>query len=101
MTDDPRWGQRRFDDPDRQPEEPFIVIATKEQMEALEASAIEARLTHPRSGGDVTGGYGPSLPARLGLCPVHGQEFYMPLDDTDSLTCPECDERMVIYRRAS
>lgn len=55
-----------------------------------------------KPGGDATGGYGPPLPARVGLCPVHGQEFYMPLDDNDPLTCPypECGEQMIVYQRS-
>lgn len=41
-------------------------------------------------------------PQYLGVCPVHFQEFYVPLDDpTTSLACPEmiCDRLLVVYRR--
>jgi hypothetical protein len=40
------------------------------------------------------------LPLRLGLCPVHYEEFYYPLrpDEQVPVTCPEdCREELVIY----
>jgi hypothetical protein len=47
-----------------------------------------------------------SLPDAVGLCPVHGDEFYMPLWKNETcapsdLKCPEprCEERLVVYER--
>ena len=50
----------------------------------------------------LTDEYGPriKLPDRIGLCPIHGEQFYMPLGDDEKVPrCPECPERLVIYRR--
>jgi hypothetical protein len=37
----------------------------------------------------------------VGLCPggCYG-DFFMPLDPGDSLKCPTCDERLIVYIRA-
>jgi hypothetical protein len=39
------------------------------------------------------------LPERVGLCPVHQREFYMPDPDQHGI-CPECPEHLAIYVRA-
>lgn len=46
--------------------------------------------------------YGPriALPDRVGLCPIHGEHFYMPINaDEKRPTCPECSLPLVVYRR--
>lgn len=40
-----------------------------------------------------------SLPTAVGLCPAHPNEFYMPLEQGDSLRCPTCDETLIVYSR--
>lgn len=42
-----------------------------------------------------------SLPARIGLCPEHGEEFYLSLDEEQSARCPVpgCGLAMVVYVR--
>lgn len=39
------------------------------------------------------------LPRRIGLCPEHAPEFYYPLADDESLTCPQCSLEMVVYEK--
>jgi hypothetical protein len=40
------------------------------------------------------------LPRWVGLCPIHGEHFYMPLDDGKPAFCPECPAEMVLYERS-
>ena len=40
------------------------------------------------------------IPDRLGLCLEHGDDFWYPLGDSESIGCPVCAEEMVVYVRA-
>lgn len=42
-----------------------------------------------------------ALPKRIALCPEHAPEFYYPLKDGESLTCPQCSLGMIVYERKS
>lgn len=51
---------------------------------------------------DIHDEYGPAidLPNTIGLCPIHGEHFYVPLDRaTEDLRCPECPMELVVYAR--
>jgi hypothetical protein len=36
-------------------------------------------------------------PQRIGICPVHGEEFWYPLAPGENATCPVCPARMSVY----
>lgn len=40
-----------------------------------------------------------NLPARIGLCPEHAPEFYYPLKDGESDSCPACTLSMTVYEQ--
>lgn len=37
------------------------------------------------------------MPTRIGLCPVHGDEFYYPLVPGESPECPTCGATMTVF----